>query len=39
MSKKGNKKSDKDHTLEKIVLITATLNLIETLIEVIKSIK
>lgn len=36
--KKKHKKGDKNHTLEIVVLITAILQLIEMLIEVIKQL-
>lgn len=36
---KDNKKGDENNTLEKIVFITATLNLINALIEIIKALK
>lgn len=36
MGKKKRKKSDKNRPLEKIVLITATLNLIQAVIELIQ---
>ena len=35
----GNKKGDENNILEKIVFITATLNLINALIEFIKELK
>lgn len=39
MSKKGNKKSRKqDEKLKKIILLTAILNLIDKLVEIIKKL-
>lgn len=36
--KKKHKKSDKNHTLETIVLITALLNLIDKLVDIIQNL-
>lgn len=36
--KKKHKKSDKNPTLEKLILATAILNLIEKLIDIVKSL-
>ncbi len=38
MGKKKHKKSDKNHTLETIVLITAILNLIDKLVDIIQNL-
>ena len=36
--KKSKKKGDKNHTLETLVLITAILQLVEAMIEIIKAL-
>ncbi len=38
MGKKKYKKGDKNHTLETIVLITAALNLIDKLVDIIQNL-
>lgn len=38
LGNKGNKKNDKEHSLTNILLITAAINLIKELIDLIKSL-